>query len=62
MKKFEKFKETTDIKLIYIAPGDYKHRKNGKRDVTGNLNFIGKEWRNSGNNPPLSDCGRKTVK
>ena len=22
----------------------------------------GKEWRNSGNNPPLSDCGRKTVK
>ena len=42
MKKFEKFKETTDIKLIYIAPGDYKHRKNGKRDVTGNLNFNGK--------------------
>lgn len=42
MKKFEKFKETTDIKLIYIAPGDYKHRENGERDVTGNLNFNGK--------------------
>ena len=30
MKKFEKFKETTDIKLIYIAPGIISTGKMGK--------------------------------
>ena len=55
MKKFEKFKETTDIKLIYIAPGDYKHRKNGKRDVTGKLNFNGKREMVNHGNTTISD-------
>lgn len=41
MKKQE-FLRNCRIELMYGAPGDYKHRENGERDVTGNLNFNGK--------------------